>query len=274
MLILITPLLYTGCSCSEPNKSSAIRAVWWWDDSLDSKTSKQYLDFAETNGINQIYYSSSEFGDITANFISQAKDRDISVFWLDGNYQWLTDENKKSVLLQKLANYKEYNQSHPSQQFSGVHFDIEPHQADDFDSNRESLILSLITLAHELKTNNPNIHFTYDIPFWLHDEITFNNSTKPAYAHMIDIADNIVVMSYRDSAEKIISVAEEELEYASSINKTITVSVECGDHGDNISFYEEGRTILNNELQNVYNMTPQNTGMCIHHIKSWYNLKD
>ena len=91
---------------------------------------------------------------------------------------------------------------------------------------------------------------------------------------MIDIADNIVVMSYRDSAEKIISVAEEELEYASSINKTITVSVECGDHGDNISFYEEGRTILNNELQNVYNITPQNTGMCIHHIKSWYNLKD
>ena len=245
LIVLLAPISLLCCKSQNQPTHNAVRAVWWWKDDLDSETIDKYLNFSESNGINQIYYSSSEFGENTETFIKKANKKGISVFWLDGNYQWLTDENKKSILLQKIENYHNYNATHPNAKFAGIHLDIEPHQDDNFESSRETLIYKLISLADELKKDNTGTHFSYDIPFWLHDEITYDNVSKPAYAHLIDIADSVVIMSYRDSASKIISVAEEELSYATSTGKTISLSVECGDHGDTVSFYEEGKENLN-----------------------------
>ena len=246
-----------------------VLGVWWWDDELDEE---EYLTFAKSYGINEIYYSSSEFGTKTRDFINKAKSKGMKVYYLQGEYQWLDDSVK---LHQKIGKYKEYQQAYPDSQFSGIHLDIEPHQNPDFETNRTQLLLKLISLANELSVTYQDITFDYDIAFWLDDEITFNSVTKPAYQHMIDIADRVFVMSYRDTAEKIKEKAIDELQYASSLDKIIILCVESSSsEGDKVSFMEEGRSAMITELQKLKTELGNSIGLSIHHIKSFKDMAE
>ena len=246
-----------------------VLGVWWWNDDLGAE---EYLSFAQQYGVNEVYYSSSEFGSKTRDFINKAKTKGMKVYYLQGEWQWLDDDTR---LHEKIGKYKAYQEKYPNSQFSGIHLDIEPHQSPDFEVSRASLILKLIELANELKTMYSEISFDYDIPFWLDDNILFNDVSKPAYQHMIDIADRIFVMSYRDTAEKIKEKAIEELNYAKSLDKIIVLSVESSSsEGDNVSFLEEGRSVMIGELQKLKSELGDSIGLSIHHIKSFKDLKD
>lgn len=243
--------------------------TWWWNNKLDYD---QYLNFASENNINEIYFYSNKFDETTHNFISKANAKNIEVYWLAGKYEWLSNN---SDLIEKIDNYTKYQNDHQNAQFSGIHLDIEPHQNPNFNENRYQLIYNLIDLASTLKNTYPEIKFDYDLPFWLHDEITYNNKTKPAYEFMIDIANRIFVMSYRDTAEAILKIAKEEIAYAKEQNKQLVLCVETySTEGDNVSFFEEGKQIMQKEISKLKESIPQNFGIAIHHIKSWYDLKD
>ena len=152
--------------------------------------------------------------------------------------------------------------------------DIEPHQNPEFENNREDLILKLVRLADVLNKNYVDISFDYDIPFWFEDVITYNNVSCQAYKHIIDIADRVFIMSYRDTADSIIDIASDELDYAQSIGKKIILSVECSsDEGDKVSFAEEGRAVLKDELSKIKQVLNDKVGVSIHHIKSFYDMK-
>lgn len=242
-------------------------AVWWWNDALDTDV---YLPYAQENNVTDIFYCTNNFSDETENFIVEANKLNMDVFLLDGDYRWLEDSSSLYNMMQEYVNYQLNN---PFARFKGVHLDIEPHQHPDFDLRRGELILSLIQLAYNLKVDFPNILFEYDIPFWLDDEIEFNGETKPAYAHMIDIADRITLMSYRDSADGIYSVAEDEIEYSQLIGKTLVLGVETGEEEDIVTFYEEGKEYMNTELNELRTLISKDFGLSIHHIYSWYNLE-
>ncbi|MBQ9785893.1 MAG: hypothetical protein IJW25_00305 [Clostridia bacterium] len=254
---------FSGCG-----KEDRIFGVWWWDDTLGV----EYLNFAESNGVTEIYYCNSDFDESTANFIKQANDKGIKVYWLDGDYRWLSDATN---LHNKLNKYINFQNNYPKSKFAGVHLDIEPHQNEYFDIQREELITSLIELIADLKQTYTNILFDYDIPFWLDDEITYNNSTKPAYQYVIDIAERTFLMSYRDDAESIYNVSEDEIEYAKLVNKVIVLGVETqSSEGDNVSFQEEGKQFMNQEITKLKELIPANFGICVHQIKTWFSLQN
>ena len=256
-----------GCSCN-CNEKKNLLGVWWWNDTLDS----DYLDFAKNNGVTEIYYCSDNFNIKTASFIEKANNLNIKVYWLAGEYKWLNDSKN---LYTKIALYEKYQKEYPNKKFEGIHLDIEPHQNPNFDENREDLILSLIQLANDLSNDFNAIKFDYDIPFWFNDEISFDNNTKPAYAHMIDVANRVFLMSYRDSSEDIYSVSKDEIDYATKNNKTIFLGVETkSNEGDKVSFQEEGKKIMEEEISKVRKLIPNNFGISIHQIETWYILKE
>lgn len=253
---------------NDNTQNKDVVGVWWWNDELEAEL---YLNFAVENGINEIYYCSSEFGEKTSLFINSANKLGIDVFWLQGEYQWLDDA---TPLFNKIEKYRKYQNDYPNSKFSGIHLDIEPHQNPEFENNREDLILKLVGLADVLNKNYVDISFDYDIPFWLEDVITYNNVSGQAYKHIIDIADRVFVMSYRDTADSIIDIASDELDYAQSIGKKIILSVECSSaEGDKVSFAEEGRAVLKDELSKIKQVLNDKVGVSIHHIKSFYDMK-
>lgn len=277
--------LFSGCK--KNNDNSQISTVtfsnsglnfysvgaWWWDDQLDAET---YLEFAKKNSITEIYYCSSKFNDTTSEFIKKANQKNIKVFYLDGDYRWISNHQS---LLTKISNYVIYQEKHPTTKFAGIHLDIEPHQDPNFETNRESLITKLVKLAKTLGTLYPEINFDYDIPFWLDDEIedVLGGSSEKiaAYKQMISISSRTFVMSYRDTAEKIYDVSKDELEYATQVGKKVILGVETkSTEGDNVSFMEESKTIMYAELTKLAKLVPDGTGITFHQIKTWYDLAD
>ena len=242
-------------------------SIWWWDNRIDSTT---YIDFAEDNNINEIYYYSSSLDDKTNSFIEQANSKNIKVYWLIGEYEWIEDNDS---LEEKFATYITYHNEYKNK-FEGIHIDIEPHQHPEFDLRRQELITKYVELVIALNNKYKDIKLEYDIPFWLDDKVTIDDITKPAYEFVIDNSSKVTIMSYRDSAEKIYDVAKEEIEYAKVNNKTLNLSVETSQNEDDIvTFYEEGKDYMMNELSKLRDMIPKNFGIAIHHIKSFYELK-
>lgn len=269
-LILFSTFLFAcNPSQSPPDAQQQIFATWWWDDTLDPLT---YLDFANKNNINQIYYCSSKFDQTTMQFISLANQKNIKVFWLDGDYRWL---NNTELMTSKIQKYITYQNAFPNAQFSGIHFDIEPHQDPNFKNNRLGLIEKLVSIVYQNSIDYSDIFFGYDIPFWLDDEVEFMDIKKCAYMHIIDYADNVTLMSYRDTAQSIYDVSCDEIAYAKQNNKLLNLGVETkSSEGDKVSFMEEGKIYMNQQLEILRQMLPQNFGIVVHHIKTWSDLPD
>ena len=239
--------------------------VWWWDNRLD----RSYLDFAAENGVNEIYLYASDFTSRIAEFIRDASAKDMKVFWLTGEYQWVEDDAPLIELMNKFVEYQKGNQS----VFHGVHFDIEPHQHPQFEKRRKELITAFVSLTGKLKERYPDVYIEYDLPVWLHDEIEFDGKTKPAYGHVIDNAARVTMMSYRDKAEDIYDVVKDEVAYALNASKTLNLGVETGQNDDEfITFYGKGKTYMYEQLAIVRKMIPENFGTVIHHIKTWREL--
>lgn len=242
------------------------KALWWWNKSLDNT----YFEFAINNDINEIYYCDSAFDDNTKSFIKKCKDNNIKVYLLTGDYSWITNSTGLYNLIEK---YQQFQIS-SEYKFDGIHLDIEPHQDPSFSTNRLDLVTKLINLVYDLKSYN--IEFHYDIPFWLDDLVTIDGIEKKAHEWIIDYADKVIIMSYRDTKDAILNVASDEYIYANSVNKEIMISVETySTEGDFVSFYEEGKKELNNVIDSLfYDKIDGISGIAIHHIKSWYDLKE
>lgn len=241
--------------------------VWWWNDRLDDS----YLDFAQQQGVTEIYYCSSKFNNQTESFIDKANKKGIQVFWLAGEYQWIFNYDK---VKNKIEEYNSYQQSYKSV-FKGIHFDIEPHQHPEFHSKRNEIISKFVELCYQIKTDYPSLYVEYDIPFWLNDEIIIKGQTKPAYQAVIDCASRVTVMSYRDTSQAIYDVAKDEMEYAVKQGKTINFGVETkSSEGDNVSFMEEGKNAMMREIERLRKLILPSCGVVVHQIYTWYNLQD
>lgn len=251
----------------DTNVNNSSMAVWWWDN----KTNYSYLDFAKQNKVTEIYYYASTFNDEIANFIKSANKKNIKVYWLAGEYEWIENYSLLKTKMNEFISFqKNYNNL-----FSGVHFDIEPHQHPEFENRREDLLYKFVDLTYKLKQNYKDLHIEYDIPCWLDDIIDYNGQKKRTFEYVFNNSSAITVMSYRDSAKKIYDFAKDEIEYAKLTNKKLTLGVETQNvNDDSITFYEEGKTYMNKELATLKQMIPENFKVAIHHINSWYELKN
>jgi transcriptional regulator with XRE-family HTH domain len=58
-------------------------------------------------------------------------------------------------------------------------------------------------------------------------------------------------------------------------NKLLNLGVETkSSEGDKVSFMEEGKIYMNQQLEILRQMLPQNFGIVVHHIKTWRDLPD
>ena len=264
VLIIVGIGLFTFATHSEQNTTPL--GTWWWNKDLDAD---EYLTFAANNKVTEIYFCDYDCGDATANIVEKAATKHIAVYVLAGEKEWLNDRSGLDAII---VNYQTFQNTHTTK-LAGIHLDIEPHQFDDFQTNRAAYLLKLVTLINENKTKYPDIKFDYDIPFWLDDEITYNGTTKPTYQHIIDAADRTFLMSYRDTAEKMYDVSQDEITYAQENNKIIFLGAEtCSEEGDQVSYLEEGKTYMNEQLTALRKKLPDTFGIAIHQIKTWQDL--
>ncbi|KKO53860.1 Ig-like domain-containing protein [Paenibacillus sp. DMB20] len=184
-----------------------------------------------------------------------------------------------------------YNLASPeSARFDGVNLDTEPYILPDFKTAKPSVqvqYLDMLKLLMERKqASGLTLPVGAAIPRWYDTspdaaDIPWNGETKWLSEHIQDTADYISIMDYRDQADGsagIIAHAMGELAYASRIGKpkSVVIGVETKDIADGgdpetISFHEEGRCFMEQELKKVYAAFPEDPafgGVALHHYSS------
>lgn len=182
-----------------------------------------------------------------------------------------------------------YNLAVPEEsRFDGINVDIEPYILGEWKvpgntlPNRWLEVLQLL-ISRRDAAGLP-ILVGPAIPRWLDSSpscvaITWNGETKPLSDHIQDMTDYISIMDYRDTADGgagIIAQGQHEMDYADQIDKphSVVIGVESKDlsgTGDpeTVTFWEEGRTHMEAELDKVYNAfgdQPAFGGVALHHF--------
>ncbi|MBN8612508.1 MAG: hypothetical protein J0L92_18080 [Deltaproteobacteria bacterium] len=230
----------------------------WGDDLVTRRDA--ILTLAADADVTEIYlhanlfYAGDEDEDTLADWIRAADALCISVELLFGNARWIrtashdeaTDRNAWTVA---------FAAAHPDARPSGIHFDLEPQQLDawDVEADRPGLIAELVDVLEEMTpvAEAGGVPLSIDIGFFLDGyEVTRGGRTRPGHEWITDAVSRVVVMDYRDSAESMgyggmISLAEDEVTYASSTSTPIVLAAETiSVSPEYVTFREEGRAAL------------------------------
>ncbi|KOS62573.1 amidase [Lysinibacillus sp. FJAT-14222] len=259
------------------------KATWLWDTTKIVEDESGVLSFLESKHVNKLYLQINN--DIASSyyksFIDQASAKGIKVYALDGAASWVSAEGyqMQDQLFDWLHTYNE--NAAATEQFSGVHLDVEPYLNSGWSSNQVKTIESYQALLTRAKENTDQLQLPLevDMPFWF-DEIKYNNQFGQGLLAewVIDQVESVSIMAYRDAAKDIIKIVEHEINYAQKVNKSIVIGVETGasDEGQNITFYDDGESYMNKQLAQVHKNYAKKTsynGFAIHHVDSWMNMQ-
>ena len=182
----------------------------------------------------------------------------------------------------------DYNLAVPEEaRFDGINVDIEPYILSEWKVPGNDLptrwLEILDTLIERRDASGLPVLVGPAIPRWLDSSacctsLTWNGQTKALSDHIQDMTDYIAIMDYRDTADGsagIIAQAQHEIDYANQIGKpySVIIGIETKDlsgTGDpeTVTFWEEGRTYLEGELDKTYAAFQDDAsfgGIAMHH---------
>ncbi|WP_404406087.1 amidase [Jeotgalibacillus malaysiensis] len=272
------------CSMAIPAKASTIeRATWLWNPWSLIDGTPDTLDFLTEKQVTKVYVQIDRdvSADVYRSFIQGATAREIDVYALDGAPDWAAP--KGYLQLRQLLGWVEQYQmaSQADADFKGIHLDVEPYLYSGWNSKRATVIKAYQSLMKEaaVKAGQLNIRMEADVPFWF-DEIKFKNTYGSGLLSdwVQQQTDGITIMAYRDTASAITPLTLHELTVGQKLGKPVVIGVETDQtaEGDYLTFYQEGETVMNRELNHVYQQVKGYTsfkGFAIHHTESWKALK-
>jgi hypothetical protein len=251
------------------NEETAMNcATWYWKGSkaalygIDDDTEKQneFLDAMEFYGITEIYYSIGankliNSKDMVEAFVKNAYARDMKVYLLTGEKTWLYEDSYQTAIYNVFNKVEEYNSLVDyDARLAGVSYDVEVWTNSKFNwkSSNEARYqqVKFIETAQEY-AESKNLSVSYCLPFWIvqYDYTDDDGVTRNVYDAITQIANDTILMVYRDSAdavEKLVTEVQSKAENSvfyyiekNDCNLEIAVQTAETSEGDNVTFYEE-----------------------------------
>ena len=243
-------------------------ATWYWKGSeatlygIDDDTEKQneFLDAMEFYGITEIYYSIGadklvKNSDMVEAFVKNAYARNMKVYLLTGENTWLYEDSYPKAIYNIFDKVEEYNSMVDyDARLAGVSYDVEVWINPEFDwkNNNEARYQQVKFIETAQKyADSKNLSVSYCLPFWIvqYDYTDNNGVTRNIYDSITQIANDTILMVYRDSAEAVERLvtdvqnnAENSVFYyieKNDCNLEIAVETTESSEGDYVTFYEE-----------------------------------
>lgn len=205
-------------------------------------------------------------------FLRAASARHLRIHALSGDPGHVLPANHDQVVKRVEATV-EFNHAAPAEErFAGIHFDIEPHGLPEWKRAGQERKCELLTqlvevnaLAVErLHALGSNMLYGADITFWFDKSaadgaarypVTFRGVTKDASKHLLDLADNVGIMSYRNRADGpngIISLVTQTIDYADHAKGKAYIGVKMADIGPPAeTFFGQGEAAMQTAIQPV-----------------------
>jgi hypothetical protein len=209
--------------CDEGPQEPASRStgIWLWDFRRVQGHEQEVMERLSRDHIKKVYIQISGDLEVFRPFLQYARERAITVFALDGSPDYIDDFH---VLLEDVRKIREFNRAHPDTVFAGLQIDVEPYLKKDFHVRKNEYLRQYIMMAQELRRlTGEDIKLSFALPFWF-DKLVIDK--KPLSFQVTDIADEVVIMSYRTNYQELLDVASAELCYASSVGKPVFLGLE------------------------------------------------
>ena len=276
--------------------------VWWWrtSEGTNETIRDRYFDFLEENQVTEIYYYganrlSSESARQTVHvFVQAAMSHGLRVAVLFDNQAVVKAGNTSFTGI--VEQYLRYREEYPDDALYGIHCDIEP-QADARVSREATAAwvqnyTDNFLLAQVAPARARGVCVELDIAtgWWRYGkEVAYTGSVTHEYDGQVMNFDSILayncdcmcIMSYRDTAKEVYAMAETQRIAANAAGTKIVYGVETGDdgEGDHVDFSAESKAILYAELSSLFVRLETEPpvgggGFAIHHMQTWYNLRD
>ena len=158
---------------------------------------------------------------LTPDVIAVAKQYGKTVYGLDGDPHDILDPARLVNVIKTLGHLRK---RFPDT-VQGFQIDVEPYLLSDFPRHRTDYLERYLTLIRLLSREAHAVHlrFSLVIPFWF-DNLYVQG--KPLAFHAVDVADEVVIMSYRTTAEAILEIAADTLAYAQYRHTPVKLGLE------------------------------------------------
>ncbi len=284
---------------------AAPQAVWIWEEDafhmLDKDEAQREVEaFLDQQHISTMYLYADEFQgrnilvqepEKYRKLIAKAHARGFKVFALLGSADLRTQEyilpEKRPAALRMFGRVLEFNKSTPdaSSRFDSVNIDIEPYLLDDWSSRRPLRGRQYLELSSEFMRRKAaagsSLLVGPAMPFWYDgiEDVEWNGQRRRLNERVQDIYDYVALMDYRNAAEgrdSIVSLAQEELDYADRIAKKVMIGVETLDTTPaKVTFFGKGEPYFETQLALAESAMKQHRsfgGFVVHHLKSYRAL--
>lgn len=263
--------------------SGKIRAVWLWDTTLISTNTGRnaVLQFSRRQQITRIYLqvSTSVAKSAYRAFIRSATSSGIQIHALDGAPDWILPNQQ--IRISSLVSWVQtYNSSvSVNERFTGIQVDIEPYLLPEWYQDQDTTVtnwLDALTLfANEIQ--DLSLIISSALPFWV-DEIIVPETGGTLIESVLQLMNEVTLMSYRDQAQAVIDITESKLTLADALGKKIFVAVETNptSEGLYLTFYDDGRAVMEEqiaEIDHLLSLHPSYAGIAVHDYTGWRNLK-
>jgi len=259
------------------------KGTWIWDTPRIVTQGKETLAFANQNEVTNIYlYIDQQVAPKDyAKFIREAGKLGIKVEALGGDPSWGW-KDKRPFIQDFIDWVGSYNTNVAREErFSGIHLDIEPYLLPEWKNDQERVVKEWLSnmefAAREVRLFD-GLNVSVDLPFWIHQVEVPGYQDYFVSTWMLKRFDTLVLMDYRNQAEGkdgIISNALAVVIEASSMeNKSVIIGVEMAksQEGAHVSFYEEGHSVMMEELAITHRKLKRYNafkGMAIHGFPEW-----
>lgn len=255
-------------------------STWLWDAST-LQQSDEIITFLHTQKAQKIYVQIDPNIPPThyAQFIKHAHEHHIDVLALDGAPTW-GDREKRSDVLQYIQYVADFNTMYTKTAFDGLHVDIEPYLHPHWHTRQASVIEDFQQTMTLLKEHATRLHLPLeaDIPFWF-DEVRYATSFGEGILAewLIQEMDAITIMAYRNTADAIVNITQQELRLGAFYNKPITIAVETmpSDEGSSVSFSMMSAAEFSQQIQKLQRLLHNEkafAGIAVHHYPTWKTL--
>lgn len=201
--------------------ASRPHGIWLWNNRLVPGHEDDVVGRLLSNGIGRVYLQIDDNPGRFLPFVEAAKKKGIDVFALDGDPGYV---RKPEPLLRRIAKVANLARTSSGATFSGFQVDIEPYLNKDFALKRDYYVSAYLELLSRLKKQG-GMPLSVVVPFWF-DSIHFRGTTL--IQKVIEITDELVVMSYRTNSAELQAISMTELGLGEKIGKPVRLGIELG----------------------------------------------
>lgn len=275
--------------------------VWWWQTNVKDPTLTQWMELLQQNQVTEIYYesytllyTSEATREALHNFVQKAMSYGMRVAVLfddkanvmdkydpTGQKTYVDENGFGDIWMKTVEGYKTYKQTYPNDAVYALHCDIEPKGYAQIQQFISEFLEKEVQYARQ-----QGIPVELDLPCGWENQGTNNmdradKSTAPAYQIIAESCDTMVLMSYRDSVDKVYTLGYAPLQEASKAGTKLVFGFEFGRSGEveTVDFSDEDRYYAYNVIKGLMNKVDRKdwgcqTGLAIHSADGWYNLRE